>query len=246
MINILMPMAGKSQFFDTPEYQFPKPLIEINGKSMIEWVIDNYKNVKEKKRFIFVVNDADCAKYHLDNVLKLLTDDTCEIVRLSNDTKGAVCSTLMAIDFINNDDKLVITNSDQIINENINKILDTFDKQKADAGVVCFETVHPRWSYVKVGEDDQIIEAAEKRPISKNAIAGFYYFTKGKHFVDAGMKLIEKDASVNGIYYVAPTFNELILKNMSLKMYKIDREKYHTFYSPQKISEFEQSLRKWG
>jgi len=239
MINILMTMAGKSNFFDSAEFIYPKPLIEIRGKSMVELAIENYSQIGDKVKYIFIVNALDCSKYHLDNVLKLLTNEECEIIKIGSETKGAVCSALLAIDIINNENPLVIANSDQVIEEDINKVLAYFKDKDFDAGVITFETVHPRWSYVKVDNRDMIIEAAEKRPISKKAIAGFYYFKRGGYFVEAAMRSIEKDANVEGSYYVAPTLNELILKGMRLGFYNIDSNKYHTFYSPQKISEYE-------
>lgn len=240
MINILMPLAGRSVFFDGPEYHYPKPLIEIHGKTMIEWAINDYKKIREEKRFIFIVNASDCSKHHIDNVLSLLTDHQCEIIRLEKETKGAACSALMAIDYIDNEDRLIIGNSDQIFDEDLNAVLKFFEKRGADGGVICFNTVHPRWSYVRLDDNSKIVESAEKRPISTKAIAGFYYFKKGKSFVSAAMRSIEKGASVDGIYYIAPVFNEMVLESKNLEVYETDSDKYHTFYSPQKIEEFEQ------
>lgn len=239
MINILCAMSGKSQFFDVAEYPFPKPLIEINGKSMIEFAVENYRSIKAEKKFVFVVKAEDCAKYHIDNVLKLLTDNTCKIVKLDKDTAGAACSALMAVEHIDNSDELLIVNSDQVIEADMAPILAHFKKRGVDAGVISFESVHPRWSFVRLDEDAQIVEAAEKRPISKNAIAGVYYFRHGNCFVEAAMKSIKKGAHVNGVYYVSPVLNELVLMNKKLEMYKIPNDKYFTFYSPQKIREYE-------
>ncbi len=242
MINILIPLGGKSAFFDNEEYPFPKPLIEINGKLMIELLIDSFSNIEEEYKFIFIVQQEDCRKYHLDNTLKLLTNDKCEIVILDNLTKGAACSALMAIDHIDTHDKLIISNGDQVIDSDMNHILGFMEGKKSDAGVVCFESVHPKWSYVRLDENDCIVETAEKRPISKNAIAGFYYFRHGIDFVKSAMKSIEKDSSVDGFYYIAPTLNEMVLENKKLDIYKIENHRYHSFYSPQKIKEYETSL----
>lgn len=239
MINILCTMGSKSQYFDAAEYPFPKPLIEINGKSMIEFAIENYKTIKSDKRFVFVVRAEDCSKFHIDNVLRLLTDNLCKIVKINKDTSGAACSALMAIEHINNGDRLLIVNSDQVIEEDVAAIINHFDERNVDAGVMCFDSVHPRWSFVRLSDDGRIVEAAEKRPISKHAVAGVYYFRKGSFFVEAAMKSIKKGAHVNGVYYVAPVLNELVLMNMNLEMYKISNDKYYTFYSPQKISEYE-------
>ena len=242
MINILIPLGGKSDFFNTIEYPFPKPLVEINGKSMIEMVIENLNSIKKDIRFIFIVKSDDCQKYHLDNVLDLLTDSKCVIIKLGGETKGAVCSALMAIEQINNQDKLIISNGDQIINHDLNEIFDGFEDENIDAGVVCFTSVHPKWSYVRLDENNKIVETAEKRPLSKNAIAGFYYFKHGCDFVQSAMKSIENDANVDGLYYIAPTFNEMVLENKNLEMFQINNNQYHSFYSPQKIKEYEKQF----
>ena len=237
MINILIPLAGTNQFFNESEYPYPKPLIEINNKTMIEHVINNFDSIKEKKQFIFIVNSEDCKKYHLDNVLNLLTDDKCKIVKIDNETKGAACSAMMAIEYINNDTPLVIANADQLFDDNLNEIISNF--KDLDAGVIVFDSIHPRWSYARVDEDNYIVETAEKRPLSKNAIAGLFYFKNGKDFISSAMSMIQKDTSVNGLYYISPTLNEMVLKNKKMMIEKIDNSKYHTFYTPQKIQEYE-------
>ena len=82
-------------------------------------------------------------------------------------------------------------------------------------------------------------EVAVNRPISFHATAGFYYFASGMTFVDAAKQMILGDVMVNDQFYVAPVFNELVLKNRHLRAYSLPNETYHTFYSPQKIKEFE-------
>ena len=111
--------------------------------------------------------------------------------------------------------------------------------EKNDAGVITFESVHPRWSYVRLNENNLISETAEKRPISKNAIAGFYYFKYGKDFINSAFKMVKKDANVNGFYFVSPTLNEMVLENKTINIFQIQNAKYHTFYTPQKITEYE-------
>lgn len=242
MLNILVPLGGKSVFFESNEYPFPKPLIEIGGVPMIQRVLDCLHGIAEKKRFLFVVNESDCHKYHLDNVLNLLTENRAIILRLTGENKGAACSALMAIEHIDNEDTLVISNGDQVIEEDLNRALSFFGERKADAGVITFESVHPKWSYVRVGEAGRVIETAEKRPVSKHAIAGFYYFRRGRDFVKAAMRSIEKDASVNGAYFIAPCLNEMVLENKRIEMFPIEDRQYKSFYSPQKIKEYEKEL----
>ena len=237
MINILIPLAGTNQFFSESEYPYPKPLIEIHDKTMIEHVVENFNTIKEEKQFIFIVNAEDCKKYHLDNVLNLLTDNNCKIITIENETKGAACSAMLGIEHINNDNPLIIANADQIFEEDLENIVSSF--KDVDGGVVSFHSIHPRWSYARIDKENYIVETAEKRPLSKHAIAGFFYFKHGKDFIDSSMNMIKKDASVNGLYYISPTFNEMVLKNKKLIITKINNKKYHTFYTPQKIREYE-------
>ncbi len=238
MLNILIPMGGHTQF-DNQEFQYPKPLIEINGKPLIERVVQCLDQIKHQKRFIFVVSKNDCQLYHLDNVLRLITENNCVIIELERSTRGAACSALMAIDYIDNDEPLIISNSDHIIDYDLDLILTQFLQRKIDAGTICFESVHPKWSFVRLDENDKIVETAEKRPLSRNAIAGFYYFRKGSDFVQAAMKMIQKDVNVNGNYYTAPVINELVLESKDLEIFTIPSDAYHNFYSPHKIKEYE-------
>ena len=238
-INILIPIAGNSSFFAEDEYPYPKPLIDVCGKMMIEHVVDNYSMITGEKRFIFVIKSSDCDKYHLDDVLRLVSNHKCKIVKIDNETKGAACSAIMAIKYINNKYPLIIANADQTLDVDMNLILKEVGQY--DGGVISFNSAHPRWSYARLNKDNFIVETSEKRPISNHAIAGFYFFSKGSEFVKGAMSMIRKDANIEGLYYVAPVFNEMILKRKKIKTIMIDNDKYHTFYTPNKIKEFERN-----
>jgi NDP-sugar pyrophosphorylase family protein len=240
MINVLIPMAGKNQYFSENDYPFPKPLVEIGNKTVIEHVISNLASIAEHVNFIFVLNSTDCRKFHLDSTLNILTDHQCKIIRLDNETRGAACSALMAVSHIANDSPLVIANADQIFEGSLRDLVSGFFN--ADAGVLTFESVHPRWSYVRLGDDKLVIETAEKRPISRHAIAGFYYFRQGRYFVESAMRMIQKDSSVNGNYFIAPSLNEMILLGRKITALAVDVDHYHTLYTPQKIKEYEALL----
>jgi choline kinase len=240
MINVLIPMAGENQGFPESHNPFPMPLIEIGSKTVIERVIDNLSTVAEQVQFIFVINNDDCRKFHLDNTLNIITGGQCHIVRLNKETQGSSCSALMAIDHIATDTPLLIANSDQIFEDSVAELI--VDFQTADAGVVTFNSVHPRWSYVRLDEHGKVVEIAEKRPLSRHAIAGLYYFRRGKDFVDAAMQMIRKNESVNGRYFISPALNQLILANKTIQIRNVEIERYHTFYTPKKIKEYESWL----
>jgi len=234
-INIVIPLAGTNPLFPKSEFPFSKSLIEIDGKPMIQLSIENLQTIQKEIHFIFLVNSDDCKSYYLDNVLDLLTENKPTIIKIDHLTKGAACTALLAIDEIDNNIPLIISNGDQVIKENINNILSYFETY--ETGVICTNSVHPRWSYIR-NEGDLVVETAEKRPISKNAIAGFFYFKEGSFFVKSAMRMIKKDANYNGNYYIASSINELILDNKKIGYYNIPNEEYECFYSPEKIKEY--------
>ena len=235
MVNILIPSMGKSTFFE--DSFFPKPLIEIKGKTMLEMVIENYVCV-DPKNYIFVFDDKDCSEFHLDSSAKILSPLSTAI-RLRNQTKGALCTCLMAVDYINNDTPLIIANSDQIIDIDYKAVLKYFECGQADAGIITFPSIHPRWSYARK-RGKEVIEVAEKRPISKDAIAGFYYYKKGSDFVDGAKRALVKDNCLNGRFYISASINEMILSGKKIMYFDIPKEKYHSFYSYEKIKEYEE------
>lgn len=237
MINILLPAMGTSAFFK--DAYFPKPLTEINGKTILELVIDNYKDLNPKN-YVFVFSDDDCMKFHLDSSAKILSPAS-QVIKLSNQTAGALCTCLMAIEYINNDTSLIIANSDQIIEVDYTKVIEQFNKMDADAGVITFPNIHPRWSYARK-DKDEVLEVAEKRPLSKDAIAGFYYFKKGSDFVQAAKIALLKQNNYDGVYYISASMNELILMGKKIGYYDIKKEQYRSFYSPAKVKEYEDSI----
>lgn len=242
MINVLIPLSGNSKFFDSEEYFYPKMLVEILGKPMIQHAVENLQTIQHDLQFIFVIKKIDCVKFHLDDTLHLLTNGECKIIILDQETKGAACSALLAIDVINDGNPLIIANFDQLIDGDLSKIVDELFNTNCDAGCLVFNSTHPRWSFVKLDADNYVLETAEKRPLSKNAIAGFYYYKQGKDFILAAQSMILKSCSNAEIFYIAPTFNELILKGKKIKALQIPNKNYHSFYTPQKIEEFEKGL----
>ena len=239
MINVLIPSMGTSLFFK--DSYFPKPLIEVDGETMLEKVVKNYQELKNA-HYIFVFGKKDCSEFHLDDSARMLTQPNNDVIVLGNETAGALCTCLMAVHQINNDDPLLIVNSDQIIDVDYEQVLHSFEQQDVDAGVITFESIHPRWSYARI-KDNYVTEVAEKRPLSKTAIAGFYYFRHGTDFIEAAKQVILKGNQLNGRYYISSSLNEIILMGKKVGYYQVDKNAYHSFYSPDKIEDYERFVR---
>ncbi|MGE0528720.1 MAG: glycosyltransferase family 2 protein [Bdellovibrionales bacterium] len=238
MTNVVVPLAA-NLFFDSTEYFYPKPLIEVRGVPIIQHVIEGLKTLPSPRKFIFILNRNDDARFHLQDTLRLVAGPQSEVVLLEGQSQGAVCSILMAVSHLRayGSDPLVVANGDQVLHVELSQVVDDFKRRHLDAGVITFDSVHPRWSYVRLNSEGLIVEAAEKRPLSRHAVAGFYYFAEADQFTQMAMKSIEKGAAVNGQYYVAPVLNEYVLEDRRVGHYQIDNSRLRTFYSIQRIEE---------
>lgn len=239
MVKVIIPIAGNNQI--DMETQYIRGLYEIEKKTILQHVYESLSVIKDAA-FIVVLRKEDVTKFHLDNMVRLMIPNV-KIVVADGETKGAACSCLLAIDDISENDPFIIAGSDQLVTVNLQEVVETFEKKNFDGGVIIFKGIHPRWSFVRLNEEGRVIEAAEKRPISENATTGFYYFKKGEYFIEAAQSMIKKGASVNGKYYVCPVYNEMILKQLYIGAYQIDREKYFNFKQDKGLAEYEKYLK---
>ncbi len=205
-LNILIPMAGAGSRFEQAGYTFPKPLIEVKGKPMIQVVVEN---LNLDANYIYVVQKSHREKYNLDTLLNLITPG-CKIVETDGLTEGAACTALLAKDYIDNDNPLFFTNSDQFVEWDSNEFMYKMQETDADGGIVTFTATHPKWSFAKVDENGLVTEVAEKNPISDIATVGYYFWKHGSDFVKYAEQMIEKNIRVNNEFYVCPVFNQAI------------------------------------
>jgi HAD superfamily hydrolase (TIGR01509 family) len=218
-MNVLIPMAGAGSRFQQAGYTFPKPLIDVEGKPMIQVVVDN---LNIEATYIYVVQKEHREKYNLDTLLNLITPN-CKIVEVDGLTEGAACTTLLAKEYINNDEPLVMANSDQFVEWDSNEFMYKMIEQKVDGGILTFTATHPKWSFAKVDEYGYVTEVAEKNPISDIATVGVYYWAKGSDYVKYAEQMIGKNIRTNNEFYTCPTFNEAIGDGKKIKTFNIDK-----------------------
>jgi len=218
-LNVLIPMAGAGSRFQQAGYTFPKPLIDVKGKPMIQVVVEN---LNIDANFIYVVQKEHRQKYNLDTLLNLITPG-CKIVEVDGLTEGAACTALLAKEHINSDAPLFFANSDQFVEWNLTEFMYKMNETDADGGIVTFKATHPKWSFVKVNEEGLVTEVAEKNPISDIATVGYYYWKHGSDFVNYAEQMIEKDIRVNNEFYVCPVFNEAIQDGKKISIHNIEK-----------------------
>jgi HAD superfamily hydrolase (TIGR01509 family) len=214
-LNVLIPMAGAGSRFEKAGYTFPKPLIEVNKKPMIQVVVEN---LNIDANYIFIVQKSHREKYNLDTLLNLITPNA-KIIEVEGVTEGAACTALMAKEFIDNDLPLFFANSDQYVEWDSNEFMYKMNETQCDGGIVTFNATHPKWSFAKVNDEGFVTEVAEKNPISDIATVGFYFWKHGSDFVKYAEQMIDQDVRVNNEFYVCPVFNQAIKDGKNIRTY---------------------------
>ena len=233
-MNILIPMAGRGSRFESQGYTFPKPLIEVKGKPMIQVVVDNL-NIKAK--YTFIVQKDHYETYNLQYLLNLIAPE-CNIVQVDGITEGAACTTLLAKGFIDNDEPLLMANSDQFIEWDSSKTLYAFSNSDSEGGILTFPASHPKWSYAKLDNEGYVKEVAEKKPISNNATVGIYWWRKGSDYVKYAERMIKKNIRTNNEFYVCPVFNEAIEDGKKISIKEIDKDGMWGIGTPEDLNYF--------
>ena len=218
-LNVLIPMAGAGSRFAQAGYTFPKPLIEVRGKPMIQVVVEN---LNIEANYIFLVQKEHYETYNLKYMLNLIAPG-CKIVQVDGLTEGAACTTLLAKEHINNDAPLVMANSDQFVEWNSNECMYAFSADSIDGGILTFKATHPKWSYAKLDEDGFVSEVAEKKVISDEATVGIYYWRHGSDYVKYAEQMISKNIRTNGEFYTCPVFNEAVGDGKKVRVKNIEK-----------------------
>jgi HAD superfamily hydrolase (TIGR01509 family) len=235
-LNVLVPMAGAGSRFEKAGYTFPKPLIDVNGKPMIQVVVEN---LNIEAHYIFIVQKSHLEKYCLNQTLNLIAP-RCSVVVVDGLTEGAACTTLLAKHLIDSDTPLLMANSDQFVEWNSDEFMYSMTTGDVDGGILTFTSTHPKWSFAKTDVNGFVVEVAEKNPISNIATVGIYFWKKGSDYVKYAEQMINNNVRVNNEFYVCPVFNEAIKDAKKIKTYNI--EKMYGLGTPEDLNFFLKTL----
>jgi HAD superfamily hydrolase (TIGR01509 family) len=233
-LRIVIPMAGEGKSFKAAGYDFPKPLIDIKGKPMIQWVVENI-NVEGK--FIFVILKKQLEKYSFQHLLNLIAPG-CDIVPVDDPGQGAATTVLQAKHLFDDEQPMAIINSDQVIEWNSNEFFYAMAADTCEGGLVTFESKHPKWSFVRTDQNGFVAEVAEKTPISNMATAGVYYFRKGSDFINSLHRMMAAQFQFQGEFYISPVYNEYVKEKKSIRVFPV--KKVWSLKTPKDVEYFMQ------
>lgn len=236
ILNIVIPMAGNGTRFQQKGYTKPKPLIDIHSIPMIAVVMNNIKP-QQKHRFILICQKKHTKDHELQKHIQNISNDVT-LIEIDKPTKGQLCTVLLAKDYINSNNPLMIANSDQFVTYDINQYLQ--NSLDYDGFIMTFNESDPKWSYAKIDGNNNVTQVAEKVVISNEATVGIYNFKHGKDFVKAADTMIEKQITHNGEYYVSPVYNELISTGKKIGYKNIGKlqETMHGLGTPNDLENF--------
>lgn len=238
-MNIVIPIAAINNSNDSTEYI--RSLYEIEHKIAFQHVYESLNSIVDGK-FIIIIKRSDTIKFHFDDIIRLLIPNA-KIIVAEGATCGSACTCMLSVDSIDNDEEHLVANCDYIVTRNWQTSIEKFRKNKYDGGIIIFDDIHPKWSFVKLDDDDLVVEAAEKRPISRNATTGHYYYKHGSDFVKYAKKMIKKGASVHELYYCCPIYNEMILEQKVIGVERIEKNEIFSLKDQRGIEEYRQYLK---
>jgi dTDP-glucose pyrophosphorylase len=235
-LNIVL-LSGKKTDAQLNDDEYPEYLSECDGKPLIHSLIDNCASLAPRK-IICMFSNADITRLHLRNMVQQM-HPSASTLPIHGVTQGAACTVLLAGEQIDNDDELLILSTSDHLDIALADVVRAFRNSDEDAGVVIFKSLHPRYSFVRLDNDNKVIEAAEKNPISPHAIAGLYWFKSGSLFVSAAKEMIRNDARVNNTFFISPTLNELVLQHKRIGSYRIEPSQYRPLKNQSQLHAFE-------
>ena len=240
-VNIVIPMAGNGSRFAKAGYKNPKPFIDVNGKPMIQRVMDNlaFENDNYEISYFLIAKQE-----HLDKEKELVEylqeKYNVTFITVDKTTEGAACTVLFARKYINNDDMLIFANSDQIVDFEIKNFIDDAVNKDLDASILTFIDIdqNPKWSFAKIDENSLVEKVAEKQVISQYATVGIYLYKKGSIFVDGAIDMIINNDRFNNEFYVCPVYNYIIKNGNKVGIFNIENSAMHGLGTPEDLQKY--------
>jgi len=246
MINLVLPMCGINPLSKELGYPFPAPLVEIAGTTLLEHTLNSYISLPEALNVVALFTQESCDEYSIHRSFVQKCDSlgiSSRPVILRSMPKGALATVLLGLSELDLKDPLIISNYDQIIdNQELHRIYNYLIVHQFSAVVPTINSIHPRWAYVRSSNDGRVYDVSEKIPISGQAIAGIYCFTSTEEFLECSLKAIYNERTYKSLFYISSVLYEYILLGKSVASLPIDQRLFHSFYSAQRVLDYERSL----
>lgn len=231
-MNIVIPMAGRGARFAEKRILTPKPLIDVNGKPMIQRAVES---LDLNGNWYFIIREDEHTE-HVRELIKTIKPGA-RIVAIDYITEGPASTVLLFERQINNDYPLIVANCDQIMEWSSDRFLDYVDHY--DGAVVTYHAATDKNSYARVNKAGLVQEIREKQVISNISLNGIHYWKHGSSFVtSAKAMLAADDRAPNGEFYIGPTYNYMVRAGQTVGIYHIPNQFHHPVGVPEDLDKF--------
>ncbi len=236
-MNIVIPMAGAGSRFVKAGYTTPKPFIDVAGLPMIVRVMENLRYPQAK--YILIARKEQLAA-EVQTVASIEKAYGVKFIAIDKQTEGTACTILYAKELIDNEEPLLIANSDQFVDFDINVFIEDCFQRRLDGSILTFtdKEKNPKWSFAKTDTEGMVTEVKEKAVISDNATVGIYLYARGKDFVNYAIRMIIENDRVNNEFYTCPIYNYAIKDNKKIGIYNINFNQMHGLGTPEDLEAF--------
>jgi len=243
-MKIVIPMAGTGNRFVEKGYADPKPLIKVNGKRIIDYILDMFD--RENDEFIFICNDVHLATTDMQEILESLVSKST-VISMPQHKLGPVYTVKTVYDLIGDDQEVVISYCDNPHLWDRNNFEMKMHDGKFDGCVLTHTGFHPhtlahtKMAFVK-GANGVLEEIKEKacytdNPMNEHASTGVYYFSKGSYIKKYFDLAMERGIQYNGEFYVTLVYNLLVQDGLKVGYY--DTPFVTVFGTPEEVENFE-------
>lgn len=206
--TIITAAGDDNRSFQQGGIDIPKNLVPFRNSTILGAAIESYA-IQGENTYVVIKSD-EARAWKTDSILQEKYPKV-SFHLIPNATRGALCSAAMALDDLDENLPLIISSGDSIITGDLGSLLSQFLEKKSVAGTVLFESSLPRWSYARLRNGNQILEMAEKSPISTFASTGLFYFKSPEHFIRATEWVLKENMHTKGEFYLSSALNYLIM-----------------------------------
>lgn len=243
-MKIVVPMTGVGQRFLDAGYKTPKPLLLVEGKPIIEYVINLFPGGAD---FVFICNNDHLNNTNMKNIL-LSVSPSAKIVAIESHKKGPVFATKFVYDLIPDNGEVIVSYCDFGGIWDYEEFLVNKKELAFDGAVPSYAGFHPHLLHKKlygsllVDKNDFATDYKEKHcftenPMDCNQSAGIYYFKSGKQLKKYSNELLEENNNLDGEFYTSMVYYNLLKDK--LKIYVPKMTFFCQWGTPEDLEEYE-------
>ena len=235
-MTVIITMAGLGSRFKKAGYTCPKYMIEANGKTLFEWSMDSLLGYNDfVSKYIFVVRVEDNSKEFITEKCKKYGINNIDVVEIDYLTDGQATTCMLAIPYCEPDSAIMVYNIDTYVEPYEMR----YEDINGDGYIPCFKAEGNHWSFVRLDEGGNAVEVREKVRISDNCTLGAYYFSSAKLYKNLYDEYYSDSSNLEkNEKYIAPLYNYMICKNMTVKIGLVDFSKVHVLGTPEELDAF--------